>query len=150
LTNFTRYLLFLSEIFKFEKNFLSFFLIFSFFFLFSFFSLLFSSPSSCFLPHAQQGTTYRAAAQRLLAPARRPLAAPWRAPKLPHSFTLFFLLSPLSKEHTHGRPWSFNSGHGRLPWRASHKLVFLRGMTKTDVNDLPLAIPTLNFMRNEL
>jgi hypothetical protein len=33
-----------------------------------------------------------------------------------------------------------------LPWRASHKLIFLRGMTKTDAYNLPLAIPTLNFI----
>jgi hypothetical protein len=35
------------------------------------------------------------------------------------------------------RPWP-------PPWRASHKLVFLRGMIKTDAYDLPLAISTLN------
>jgi hypothetical protein len=33
------------------------------------------------------------------------------------------------------------------PWRASHKLVFLRGINKTDAYDLPLAIPILNFTR---
>jgi hypothetical protein len=42
------------------------------------------------------------------------------------------------------------SGHGRLPCRASHMLIFLRGMTKTDAHDLPLAIPALNFIQNEL
>jgi hypothetical protein len=49
------------------------------------------------------------------------------------------------------------AGHGArtlamaaLPWRASHKLIFLRGMTKTDAYDLPLVIHTLNFMRNKL
>jgi hypothetical protein len=33
-----------------------------------------------------------------------------------------------------------------LPRRASHNLVFLRGMTKMDAHDLPLAIPILNFI----
>jgi hypothetical protein len=42
------------------------------------------------------------------------------------------------------------SGHVRLPWRASHKLIFLRGMTKMDAHDLPLVILTLNFIRNKL
>jgi hypothetical protein len=37
-----------------------------------------------------------------------------------------------------------------LPWRASTKLVFLHAMTKTGAHDLPLAIPALNFIRNEL
>jgi hypothetical protein len=41
------------------------------------------------------------------------------------------------------RPWP-------PPWRASHKLIFLHGMTKTDAYDLPLAILTLNFIRHEL
>jgi hypothetical protein len=34
--------------------------------------------------------------------------------------------------------------------RASHKLIFLHGMVKMDAYDLPLAIPTLNFIRNKL
>jgi hypothetical protein len=51
---------------------------------------------------------------------------------------------------SHELPWRFKSGHGRLPWGASDKLVFLRGMTKTDAYDLTLAILTLNFIRNEL
>jgi hypothetical protein len=42
------------------------------------------------------------------------------------------------------------SGHGRLSWGASHKLVFLHEMIKTDAYDLPLAIFILNFIRNEL
>jgi hypothetical protein len=37
-----------------------------------------------------------------------------------------------------------------LLWRASHKLIFHRGMIKMDAYDLPLVIPTLNFIRNEI
>jgi hypothetical protein len=36
------------------------------------------------------------------------------------------------------------------PLKASNRLGFLCGMTKTDAHELPLAIPTLNFIRNEL
>jgi hypothetical protein len=41
------------------------------------------------------------------------------------------------------------------PWLPSHgelypKLIFLRGTTKTDAHDLPLAILALNFIQNEL
>jgi hypothetical protein len=36
--------------------------------------------------------------------------------------------------------------NGRLPWKASTKLGFVCGTTKTDVHDLPLAIFGLNFM----
>jgi hypothetical protein len=49
------------------------------------------------------------------------------------------------------------AGHGAptptmavLPRRALTKVVFLRGTTKTDAHDLPLAIPALNFIRNKL
>jgi hypothetical protein len=38
------------------------------------------------------------------------------------------------------------SSHGCLIWRASTKLVFHRGMTKTDAHNLPLANPALNFI----
>jgi hypothetical protein len=50
---------------------------------------------------------------------------------------------------SHELPWSFNSGHA-LPWGVSHKLVFLCRVIKTDAYDLPLAITTLNFIRNDL
>jgi hypothetical protein len=37
-----------------------------------------------------------------------------------------------------------------LPWTALNKAVFLHGTTRMDAHNLPLAIPTLNFIRNEL
>jgi hypothetical protein len=61
-----------------------------------------------------------------------------------------FLLSSLSGELPRGRSWSSKYVHGRLPWRALTKVVFLHGMTKTDAHNLPLVIPALNFIQNEL
>jgi hypothetical protein len=51
---------------------------------------------------------------------------------LPLFFSLTHAQQALTTEHHEQQqgPWSFNSNHGRLPWRASHKLVFLHGMTK--------------------
>jgi hypothetical protein len=45
---------------------------------------------------------------------------------------------------------ALKSGNGRSPWKASTKLGFLHGTIKTDAHYLPLAIPTINFIRNEL
>jgi hypothetical protein len=80
-----------------------------------------------------------------------PLAAPMPPPSYDPSPLLLPPLSPLSSEHS---PWS---AHGAptpamaaLPWRALYKLIFLRLMITTDAYDLPLAIPTFNFIRNEL
>jgi hypothetical protein len=59
-------------------------------------------------------------------------------------------LSPLSSElpmASHGAP---TPAMAARPWRALTKAVFLHGITKTDVHDLPLAIPIFNFIRNEL
>jgi hypothetical protein len=39
--------------------------------------------------------------------------------------------------------------HGHSPWKASTKLGFLRGTTKTDAHDLSLAILSLNFIQNQ-
>jgi hypothetical protein len=77
-----------------------------------------------------------------------PLAAPMASRQaIP---LLHPLLPPLSQSTPmagHGAPTPAMTA---LPWRASHKLIFLRVMTKTNAHDLPLAIPTLNFIRNEL
>jgi hypothetical protein len=40
------------------------------------------------------------------------------------------------------------SGNGCPSRKASTKLDFVRGKTKMDVHDLPLAIPSLNFIQN--
>jgi hypothetical protein len=37
-----------------------------------------------------------------------------------------------------------------LLWRASHKLIFLCGMTKIDAYNLPLVISSLDFVGSEL
>jgi hypothetical protein len=37
-----------------------------------------------------------------------------------------------------------------VPWKATTKIIFLRGMIETDAHDLPLANPALNFIRNKL
>jgi hypothetical protein len=119
---------------------LNFFPYFSFF-LFSFpsfsFLLSFLLPSSpSFFRHSSKPhteSTHGAASC-----SERP--PPWRpscSPPSPQATTSAVL--PLPK-----------SGHGRLPWRVSHKFIFLRGMTKMNAYDLPLAILTLNFIRNEL
>jgi hypothetical protein len=47
----------------------------------------------------------------------------------------------------HGAP---TPAMAALPWIALTMDVFLHGMTKTDADDLSLAISTLNFIRNEL
>jgi hypothetical protein len=52
--------------------------------------------------------------------------------------------SPLSSPWpSHGAP---TPDRAALPWRAT-QLIFLHGITKTDAYDIPLVIPTLNFIR---
>jgi hypothetical protein len=139
------------KIFKFGKFsifFLSFpFLFFFFslsFLLFSFLSLLFPSRTEQrSLTHRSLQATNSTEDSRTGALQPSPCSPPSmgappaaprrpRLPLLPSSFP-----SPVT---------SSNSGHGRLPWRALHKLIFLHGMIKMDAYDLPLAIPTLNFI----
>jgi hypothetical protein len=109
--------------------------IFPYFFFFSFFSFVSFLLSFFFLPLFFSLTQ----AQPMHVQNRGELATAMAPPAPPP-------LLPLSGE----LPWSFKSGHVRLPWRASHKLIFLREMAKTDAYELPLAIPTLNFIQNEL
>jgi hypothetical protein len=40
--------------------------------------------------------------------------------------------------------------HGCLRWKASTKPDFLKGITKMDSHDLPLALPGLSFTQNQL
>jgi hypothetical protein len=138
-------------------NNISIFLLLSFSFSFSFSLFSFSSVFYIFLLTlgTQAGTEQRGAATPWPL-YQRPHGAP---PTLPPSccrdpcplrFPFSFPLSSLSGELSHGRLWSSKSGHGRLLWRALIKTVFLRGMTKTDAHDLPLAIPVLNFIQNEI
>jgi hypothetical protein len=126
-----------------EKNFLFLFLFLFFLFFFPFPSSLmfFSLPPSFLLTNSKTQATQ--STNRGRAPLQPSLLVRPPAPPPSPSFP-----SPVS---SHGcLPWSFNYGHGRLPWRASHKLIFLHGMIKMDAHDLPLAIHTLNFIRNEL
>jgi hypothetical protein len=48
--------------------------------------------------------------------------------------------SPMAGHGAQSRPMA------ALPWRALTKAIFHRGITKTDVHDLPLTTPTLNFI----
>jgi hypothetical protein len=76
-------------------------------------------------------------------PSHGALAAPQAVPPSPPPLPL--RRAPHGASHEAPTP-----AMATLPWRASHKLIFLCGMTKTDAYELPLAIPTLNFIRNEL
>jgi hypothetical protein len=122
LTNFARYLLFFSEISKFEKKIPFFFLSFSLLLFFS----LFSSPSSCFLltsgfSHANSShltecsflpsLTNRAAGSQPSAPASS--SSPHGVP--PSYPTPSPSSSSSLSEHSHGRAWSSNSGHDCPP-----------------------------------
>jgi hypothetical protein len=133
-TNLINCLLFFSlKIFKFEI--FSIFFLFSFLFLpflllLSFLLLFFSLTISSSLTYRTLSRTSRGAATELLHSS-----PPWRPsctlpmPPLSLSLSLYpFPLLPLS-------------GDSRLPWRASHKLVFLCGMTKTDAHDPLLQSP---------
>jgi hypothetical protein len=77
-----------------------------------------------------------------------PLAA-LPLPMAPHLSLSLSHLPFLSVELPTASQGASTLAMGVLPWRASHKLIFPRGMTKTDAHDLPLAIPALNFIRNE-
>jgi hypothetical protein len=125
-------------------NFFIFFLFFSFLFLpFLFFCL---SPSSFLLLtySSQGGSTDRAIARP------HSCSPPWQAPCCPQAMPPSppppSPLSPLQR----ALPWPVMEAPTpamvALPWRASHKLVFLCGMIKTDAYDPPVAIPTLNFI----
>jgi hypothetical protein len=86
----------------------------------------------------------------IVAPPMAPQLRPKPRPLSSFPFPFPFPLLPLSDElsmASHGAP---TPAMAALPWRASHKLGFLSGMTKTDAYDLPLAILTLNFIQNEL
>jgi hypothetical protein len=132
-------------IFPFFFPFLFLFLFFSLFFFFSLFYFFFLTFNT------QQGPN------REEQPPMVPLAAPHgvppslpppcrRAPasSLSPSPSLPLRRAPMTAFH------ELKSGHGHLPWRALTNAVCLRGTTKTDAQILPLAIPTLNFMQNEL
>jgi hypothetical protein len=158
LTNFINYLLshFSRNCQVYKKN--SFFHFFLFLLSLLFLSLLFLLFS--FLPSLTNREAKRAEdrAKLLLAPhgaphlrpLLQPFLSPWRPTLVPPVSLFSFPLPPLSGELPMAGHGSSNSNHGRLPWRASHNLVFLRGMTKMDAYDLPLAISALNFIRNEL
>jgi hypothetical protein len=146
--------------FKVWKIFHIFFLFFSFFFIFSLSSFS-PSPSSPYslspsrTARQQRAPTNSNRGSAPMPPLQPPpsMAPPLAAPPLLGHAPLPLLSFPFSfpsPMSSHELPWSFKSGHSRLPWEASHKLVFLCGMTKTDVYDLPLAILILNFIRNEL
>jgi hypothetical protein len=144
--------IFLPENFQVLENFPYFF-----FFFFSFSSFSSSSlfpplllPHDQFFSHIQnivmneQRSSHRAPPQQ---PSLWHPSCTLAAPPSPSSPSPSFPSPVSSPMGSHG---SSNSGHGRLPWRASHKLIFLHGMTKMDAHDLPLAIPALNFIRNKL
>jgi hypothetical protein len=106
---------------------------------FPFFSFLFLllSPSSFLLPvflsrteRMSGSSTDSGAATELLHSS----PSPWRPQVMPPS-PLPFSLSPLFGELPHDWPWSSNSGHGCLPWRALTKDIFPRGTTKNDAHD---------------
>jgi hypothetical protein len=132
LTNFINYLLFFRyfpslENFPYFFSFLFLLFLFLFFLSFSFLSL---SPSRNreALTHARTESTPPLPPWRL--PLQPPLhGRPLSCPPLgrPPAPPLLPLHLPLSGE----LPWSFKSDHGRLSWGTSHKLIFLRRMTKT-------------------
>jgi hypothetical protein len=133
---------------------------FSYFFTFLFLPFLFfsffSSPSCYFLLHTRTEHSKQTAQQHgrsshgpSPAPLLQPSLSPSRTPSSPPA-PLLSPLSPLSRAcHTTINGTS-TPAMASLPWRVSHKLIFLRGMTKMDAHDLPLAITTLIFIRNEL
>jgi hypothetical protein len=148
-----------SEIFQFGKIFII-FILFSFpSFSFLFFSsLLLPLPVSCFLTNSKRQltrSTNRAAehsAQRQLPPWPEaqphvaPLQHPLGRPPLPLLLPPPSSLPQACNATINGAPTpAMAASHG-----VSHKLIFLCGMTKMDAYDLPLAIPTLNCIRNEL
>jgi hypothetical protein len=130
-----------SEIFKFKI----FSIFFPFFFFSSLFLLFFSPLFLLLLPHAQQRLTNRENSQLTNRSSAPPAALPPRSHPCCSPPPSSSFISPTSLPCR-----SSNSGHGRLTWGDSHKLVFLRRMIKTNAYDLPLAIPILNFIRNEL
>jgi hypothetical protein len=102
-------------------------------FFFSFPSLLFSSPSSCFLlRYCKRARAARTEQQPPSLPLQWPPGAPLAAPPL--------LPSPMSSSYR--LTWSSNSGHGRLPWRALTKAIFLSGMIKMEAHNPPLLSPS--------
>jgi hypothetical protein len=132
-------------------DFFSYFL-FSFSFFLSFLIFLFSLFSSL-LPYTGSISTKQRTTSNLTESPPPCSPSPW-CPSLPSSSLqprLQLLSPPLPPlfplwRASHGQPWSSKSGHGRLPWRSLTKLIFLCGMAKTDAYNLPLAIPTLNFI----
>jgi hypothetical protein len=144
-----------------------FFLFFSF--LFFFISLSSSSSSRSISCHVQQEYSKQ---NTKTARAELPLAAP--TTPLPHGTSQATPL-PCTASSLSPAPSfpSLPSHHGCFPWaqvrpwpppmesltqahfsswddQNSHKLVFLHGMITMGAHHLPLAIPALNFIRNEL
>jgi hypothetical protein len=89
--------------------------------------------------YRENGAVGRAPPPLLVVPLPSPSRTPSLAPSLPS------LTSPHGTSH--GAP---TLAVAALPWRALNEAVFLHGTTKTDAHDLPLAIPVLNFIQNEV
>jgi hypothetical protein len=93
-------------------------------------------------------------------PSRGPSAAPPHVDPLLPSLqasqlrlpcpTPLFLLPSLSGKLPMSGHGALTSAMTALSWRVLIKAIFLRGITKTDAHELPLAILSLNFIRNQL
>jgi hypothetical protein len=115
-------------------------------FFFSFLSSFLLPPSS-FLPSRTTSSHEQGDNTEQPGPSPPP-TAPLAPPSRTHLSPSPSLPSPASSPMIgHGAP---TSAMAALPWRALTKVVFLRGATKTDAHDLPLAITALNFNQNEL
>jgi hypothetical protein len=73
-------------------------------------------------------------------------AAPCATPPLPLPLPPPLPLRQAPHGASHG---ALTPAMAALTWRASTKLIFLRGITKMDAHDLHLAILALNLIRNE-